>query len=281
MRTFNACVVYKQKLRSFNSLVLGEAKGKERKKTSMQLAGPTMQKPERKAVCCVLVVVSMLVSWGPRGTHAWYKQVAGGQSYYSVGRASGLLSGIQRSPSHTRRAEPPAGGGGGGSTDAADAEEPICITEVKPNLQDCELTEKVQGNLRCKAEVSISLDSLDCLGGDWRPDRGAHLQRAFPASEGPDLYSSGTAARFSLSIWAAVTWNTTWTLAVSVAVVKWWKTGARRRPLDGVNMPATWRAAASRSRSAPVGRRSVGTPDKSVAFSQGHVRYDVVKSAIN
>jgi len=29
-----------------------------------------------------------------------------------------------------------------------------------------------------------------------------------------DLYSSGTLARFSLSTWAAVTWNTAWTLAV-------------------------------------------------------------------
>lgn len=50
----------------------------------------------------VVVVISTLVSYRP--TEAWYKQVAG-PSYYSVGRASGLLSGIRRSP-YIRRAEP-------------------------------------------------------------------------------------------------------------------------------------------------------------------------------
>lgn len=48
------------------------------------------------------VIISFLVACSP--TEAWYKQVAG-PSYYSVGRASGLLSGIRRSP-YARRAEP-------------------------------------------------------------------------------------------------------------------------------------------------------------------------------
>lgn len=48
-----------------------------------------------------IVIISALVACSP--TQAWYKQVAG-PSYYSVGRASGLLSGIRRSP-YTRRAE--------------------------------------------------------------------------------------------------------------------------------------------------------------------------------
>lgn len=48
-----------------------------------------------------IVVISMLVARSP--TEAWYKQVAR-PSYYSVGRASGLLSGIRRSP-YVRRAE--------------------------------------------------------------------------------------------------------------------------------------------------------------------------------
>ena len=48
-----------------------------------------------------LVLISALVACSP--TEAWYKQVAG-PSYYSVGRASGLLSGIRRSP-YVRRAE--------------------------------------------------------------------------------------------------------------------------------------------------------------------------------
>lgn len=47
-------------------------------------------------------VILVLVAFSP--TEAWYKQAAG-PSYYSVGRASGLLSGIRRSP-HVRRGEP-------------------------------------------------------------------------------------------------------------------------------------------------------------------------------
>lgn len=48
-----------------------------------------------------IVLISALLACSP--TEAWYKQVAG-PSYYSVGRASGLLSGIRRSP-YVRRAE--------------------------------------------------------------------------------------------------------------------------------------------------------------------------------
>lgn len=55
-----------------------------------------------------VAVVSALVARSP--TDAWYKQVAG-PSYYSVGRASGLLSGIRRSP-YVRRAELEATDGG-------------------------------------------------------------------------------------------------------------------------------------------------------------------------
>lgn len=49
-----------------------------------------------------IVVVIALIASSP--ADAWYKQMAG-PSYYSVGRASGLLSGIRRSP-YVRRAEP-------------------------------------------------------------------------------------------------------------------------------------------------------------------------------
>lgn len=51
------------------------------------------------AVVCV--AASLLVSCHP--VEAWYKQSTG-PSYYSVGRASGLLSGIRRSP-YARRSE--------------------------------------------------------------------------------------------------------------------------------------------------------------------------------
>lgn len=52
----------------------------------------------------MLPAVSLLLLLACIPAEAWYKQVAGPR-YYSVGRASGLLSGIRRSP-YTRRAEP-------------------------------------------------------------------------------------------------------------------------------------------------------------------------------
>lgn len=59
----------------------------------------TMEKSARTAV--VFLAISMLIGCHP--TEAWYKQSTG-PSYYSVGRASGLLSGIRRSP-YIRRSE--------------------------------------------------------------------------------------------------------------------------------------------------------------------------------
>lgn len=52
----------------------------------------------------MLPAVSLLLLLACIPAEAWYKQVAGPR-YYSVGRASGLLSGLRRSPD-TRRAEP-------------------------------------------------------------------------------------------------------------------------------------------------------------------------------
>lgn len=60
---------------------------------------PDMEKSARFAVVCV--GVSLLISC--YSVEAWYKQTTG-PSYYSVGRASGLLSGIRRSP-YVRRSE--------------------------------------------------------------------------------------------------------------------------------------------------------------------------------
>ncbi|XP_054464051.1 neuropeptide B-like [Anoplopoma fimbria] len=117
-----------------------------------------------------IVIVSLLVACSP--TEAWYKQVAG-PSYYSVGRASGLLSGIRRSP-YVRRAEP----------DPSDSDEvainnvfpeytpqnfilktmPVCIKDITPNLQSCELFQGIKGLFKCKAEVFLTLDSADCAG---------------------------------------------------------------------------------------------------------------------
>ncbi|XP_059205032.1 neuropeptide B-like [Centropristis striata] len=116
-----------------------------------------------------IVIISVLVACSP--TEAWYKQVAGPS--YSVGRASGLLSGIRRSP-YVRRAEP----------DPSDSEElatnsvfpevsshsfilktmPVCIKDITPNLQSCELFQEPRGLFKCKADVFVTLDSTDCAG---------------------------------------------------------------------------------------------------------------------
>ncbi|XP_072225629.1 neuropeptide B-like [Leuresthes tenuis] len=119
----------------------------------------------------VLPIVMFFVMFAYSPTGAWYKQVAG-PSYYSVGRASGLLSGIRRS-SFVRREEPP-------SDDEEPATSsmlsdfisrnsilktmPVCIKDVTPNLQSCEFFQEVKGSLKCKADVFLSLDSSDCDG---------------------------------------------------------------------------------------------------------------------
>lgn len=58
-----------------------------------------MERSIKFAVVCV--GVSLLIYCHP--VEAWYKQSTG-PTYYSVGRASGLLSGIRRSP-YVRRSE--------------------------------------------------------------------------------------------------------------------------------------------------------------------------------
>uniref|UniRef100_A0A3P9A3Z6 Uncharacterized protein n=1 Tax=Esox lucius TaxID=8010 RepID=A0A3P9A3Z6_ESOLU len=121
----------------------------------------------------VVLVISMLVACNP--TEAWYKQVAG-PSYYSVGRASGLLSGIRRSP-YVRRSETESVSDSGESTMNSVFSEPnsrhnsvlksmpICIRDITPNLQSCELVVHDGASVfQCKADVFVSVDSLDCEG---------------------------------------------------------------------------------------------------------------------
>ncbi|KAK2833424.1 hypothetical protein Q5P01_017313 [Channa striata] len=115
-----------------------------------------------------VAVVSVLLACGP--SEGWYKQV-GGPSYYSVGRASGLLSGIRRSP-NVRRAElEPADSGESAANSvlsglpprtSALKTMPVCIKDITPNLQSCELLQDPKGLFKCKAEVFLSLDSSHC-----------------------------------------------------------------------------------------------------------------------
>ncbi|KAJ8283191.1 hypothetical protein COCON_G00020410 [Conger conger] len=120
----------------------------------------------------VLVAVSMLISHHP--TDAWYKQ-ATGPSYYSVGRASGLLSGIRRSP-YARRSEPESVLDSGETPansvlpDLGNRQTSIlktmaiCVKDISPNLQSCELVQDGSSTFQCKADVLLSLDSQDCAG---------------------------------------------------------------------------------------------------------------------
>ncbi|XP_029945722.1 neuropeptide B-like [Salarias fasciatus] len=117
-----------------------------------------------------LVVISVLVACAP--TEAWYKQMAG-PTYYSVGRASGLLSGIRRSP-YVRRedAQPTDSGETSSNSVFSDLVShnsflktmPVCIKDVTPDLQSCELLLENKGSFKCKADVFLSLESSDCAG---------------------------------------------------------------------------------------------------------------------
>ncbi|KAJ3614507.1 hypothetical protein NHX12_018079 [Muraenolepis orangiensis] len=119
----------------------------------------------------VVVGVSLLLSCPP--IEAWYKQ-ATGPSYYSVGRASGLLSGIRRSP-YVRRSESQEAAmdnretavNNGIPTDSRQISilksMAICVKDVTPELKTCEPLRDGTGTFRCRGEVLLSLDSLDCL----------------------------------------------------------------------------------------------------------------------
>ncbi|XP_053309939.1 neuropeptide B [Spea bombifrons] len=117
-------------------------------------------------------VLALLLSC--QRSHAWYKQSTG-PSYYSVGRASGLLSGIRRSPD-IRRSEPDNGDDstenmegnflnslGGQRQGALLKSMALCVKDVSPNLHSCELLPETSSTFQCKAQIYLSLDSSDCL----------------------------------------------------------------------------------------------------------------------
>ncbi|XP_071381270.1 neuropeptide B [Centroberyx affinis] len=128
-----------------------------------------MERSVRFAV--VWVGVSLLISCHP--IEAWYKQSTG-PSYYSVGRASGLLSGIRRSP-YVRRSESEetvldSGETAGNNVVPEGSRQisilksmAICVKDISPNLKSCELLRDGTGTFQCKADVFLTLDSLDCL----------------------------------------------------------------------------------------------------------------------
>ncbi|XP_076122818.1 neuropeptide B-like [Alosa pseudoharengus] len=115
----------------------------------------------------------MLIPFNP--VEAWYKQ-ATSPSYYSVGRASGLLSGIRRSP-YVRRAE--SASESEGLPESSDKNSiletnfrpsvflktlAICVKDVSPNIQSCEPVQDGTAVFKCKGELLISLDTRECDG---------------------------------------------------------------------------------------------------------------------
>ncbi|XP_041073272.1 neuropeptide B [Carcharodon carcharias] len=128
---------------------------------------PALETSLKLAVLCVF-----LASLVPSPGEAWYKQ-ATGPSYYSVGRASGLLSGIRRSP-YIRRSEPSQGAesaensvyselGGQPRQTTLIKNMAVCVKDISPNLQSCELLQDGLNTFQCKADVYLSLDSQDCV----------------------------------------------------------------------------------------------------------------------
>ncbi|XP_006145963.1 neuropeptide B, partial [Tupaia chinensis] len=113
---------------------------------------PATQVAAALALCLLLVPPSS----------AWYKPAAG-PSYYSVGRAAGLLSGFRRS-AYARRPELPIGAGPRDPEGAFPELRSLalCVKEVTPNLQSCERLPDGRGTLQCKADVFLSLRAADC-----------------------------------------------------------------------------------------------------------------------
>ncbi|XP_074827233.1 neuropeptide B [Natator depressus] len=112
-----------------------------------------------------LLCIALAALLGPPA-EAWYKQAAG-PSYYSVGRASGLLSGIRRAPlvrrvqsgtdSAERRAAPPPP-----EPDPALRSMAVCVKDLALELQSCQLLSGAPSTIQCKADVTINLDPSDC-----------------------------------------------------------------------------------------------------------------------
>ncbi|KAL2764526.1 neuropeptide B preproprotein [Daubentonia madagascariensis] len=108
------------------------------------------------------VALALCLLLAPPG-RAWYRQAAG-HSYYSVGRAAGLLSGFRRSQ-YGRHSEPSVGEG---PPAAALELRPslrslaVCVKDVTPNLRSCERLPDSRGTFQCKADVFLSLRAVDC-----------------------------------------------------------------------------------------------------------------------
>ncbi|XP_035168516.1 neuropeptide B [Oxyura jamaicensis] len=115
-----------------------------------------------RAARCLGLALALLCLCRP--TAPWYRQAAGPR-HYSVGRASGLLSGLRRSP-YIRRSD--AAGTAErrpGVLPPGSAHPPVapCVMDVAPELRSCQALLGVPGTLQCKADVTLSLDPTECV----------------------------------------------------------------------------------------------------------------------
>ncbi|XP_004639613.1 neuropeptide B [Octodon degus] len=129
---------------------------------------------------CTKLVASALalcLLLGPPG-FAWYKPSAGPR-HYSVGRASGLLSGFRGTPSARRSKSIVEGLGFPRSHRATDPGKlrpgfqtlrslrgwpptAMCIRDVAPHLQNYEQFHDDRGTLQCTANIFLSLRPKGC-----------------------------------------------------------------------------------------------------------------------
>ncbi|NXV20237.1 NPB protein, partial [Cepphus grylle] len=110
-----------------------------------------------------------LLLWLCRPAEPWYRPPAGPPNY-SVGRASGLLSGFRRPP-HARRSgtdgtallpDQPDRLLAAVSTGATPRRSALCVTDVAPELRSCRVLPGAPSALQCKADVTVSLDPGEC-----------------------------------------------------------------------------------------------------------------------
>uniref|UniRef100_G1KXX9 Neuropeptide B n=1 Tax=Anolis carolinensis TaxID=28377 RepID=G1KXX9_ANOCA len=128
-------------------------------------AGRTRTGPPRAALLLLCLLALAVLPGPPAAAEAWYKQAAG-PSYYSVGRASGLLSGLRRSP-YSRRPTPGLGklrppSLTGASRSFLASLQAVCVKEVSPELRSCQLLPGLPSVVQCQADVTVSLDPADC-----------------------------------------------------------------------------------------------------------------------
>ncbi|NXK53255.1 NPB protein, partial [Chauna torquata] len=97
-----------------------------------------------------------------------YKQAAGPRCC-SVGRASALLPGLRRSPYIQRSDTDGAAERRSGVLPPGPARVParlrtaaLCVTDVAPEPRSCRVLPGVPSTLQCKADVTVSLDLVEC-----------------------------------------------------------------------------------------------------------------------